>query len=233
MSPKLGRDHRADAEASSAHTAASREEPQPKFSAATRIFAAAERGLVEHELGALALVLVEAHVVEEEVGVAGLPRGLRRKRAGMIRSVSTLGRSIGAATAVSVREGLHRQLPPAVPHVGEAAGDRGGRRHRRAHQVRARALCPGGPRSCGWRSRRSARPRAPCRRSCRRTSSSPGSRHSKPASGNTRSSPSASAACLTSPEPGTTQRRDHGAPARAPPPQRRGGPRCGCSCTSR
>ena len=59
----------------------------------------------------------------------------------MMRSVSTLARSIGAATAVSRTKGsMVRRGPPRVPHVGEPPGDRGGRGHRGAHEVRARSL---------------------------------------------------------------------------------------------
>ena len=65
--------------------------------------------------------------------------------------------------------------------VDEVARDRGRGGHRRAHEVRAAAARPGGPRSCGSTSTRSARPARGRRGSCRGTSSSPARRHSKPA----------------------------------------------------
>src|SRR5262245_3217417 len=56
----------------------------------------------------------------------------------MMRSVSTLARSMGAATAVSATNASTSGLAVAqeLAHIGEAARHRGGRRHRRAHQVR-------------------------------------------------------------------------------------------------
>src|SRR5262245_44411272 len=60
----------------------------------------------------------------------------------MIRSVSTLGRSIGAATAESVVKAStgSRSFLLERAHIGEVAGDRGGCGHRRAHEMRAHAL---------------------------------------------------------------------------------------------
>ena len=123
-----------------------------------------------------------------------------------MRSVSTFGRSIGAATAVRVVKRLHRRLPAsACAHVGELPGDRRGRGHGRAHRGACARPCPGGPRSCGSRSRRSARP-------ARRRSpfmpthiEQPGSRHSKPASREDRGRAlRPRPARFTRPEPGTT-----------------------------
>ena len=74
----------------------------------------AVRRLVEDELRRAPAVGVEAHVVEEEARVAPDALGLRRKRAGMMRSVSMFGRSIGAATAVTRREGFHHPERPAT-----------------------------------------------------------------------------------------------------------------------
>src|SRR3989304_5275947 len=56
----------------------------------------------------------------------------------MMRSVSTLGRSSGAATPVSVVKG--RMLARQAPDVDEAARDGGRRRHRGRHEMGARAL---------------------------------------------------------------------------------------------
>ena len=53
MSAKLGRDDAAYAEIQQRPGACSREEPQPKFSPATRISALAVVRLVEHEIGLL------------------------------------------------------------------------------------------------------------------------------------------------------------------------------------
>ena len=64
--------------------------------------AARNGGLVQDELRPLAAVLVEAHVVEEEAARSRAPGGLRRKRAGMIRSVSTFD-EVDAAPPTAVR----------------------------------------------------------------------------------------------------------------------------------
>src|SRR6266571_6548417 len=67
--------------------------------------------------------------------------GLRRKRAGMTRSVLMFGRSMGTATAVSVVNGsMGFSSGFQGADVGEPSGDGGGRRHGRAHEVRAGAL---------------------------------------------------------------------------------------------
>ena len=63
---------------------------------------------------------------------------------------------------------------------------------------------PAGPRNCGSRWRRSARPAASLSAFMARHIEQPGSRHSKPAALKIRSSPSASACSFTRPEPGTT-----------------------------
>src|SRR6266446_744976 len=69
---------------------------------------------------------------------SGTSLSLRRKRAGMIRSVSTFGRSIGSATAVRRVKACISGVERA--DVGEPARDGGGRRHRRRHEMRPGAL---------------------------------------------------------------------------------------------
>ena len=66
---------------------------------------------------------------------------------------------------------------------------------------------PGGPRSCGSRSRRSARPARGCPGSCPGTSSSPARRQSKPAARKTSSRPSASACARPARSPARPSRR--------------------------
>src|SRR5262249_53872350 len=77
---------------------------------------------------------------------------LRRKRAGMTRSVSMFGRSMGTAPAVSLVKASMTISPPSpypLPRrgrgmqstdVGELAGDGRGRGHGGAHEMRAGAL---------------------------------------------------------------------------------------------
>ena len=117
---------------------------------------------------------------------------------------------------MSCNECLHHRAPSCDPlpsaraslvepaHVDEMAGDRGRRRHRRAHQVRASAGALPALRNCGSTSTRSARPAPAGRRSSRGTSSSPARAIRSPRRGRSRSRPSRSACALTSPEPGTT-----------------------------
>src|SRR5476649_2800143 len=58
----------------------------------------------------------------------------------MIWSVSTLAWSIGTATALRVvKASMVVLLGQELAHVGEVAGDGGGSRHRRAHQMGAHA----------------------------------------------------------------------------------------------
>ena len=111
---------------------------------------------------------------------------------------------------------LTRPARAKLADVDEVPGDRGRRGHLRADEVRAPAARPGGPRSCGSRSTRSARPARGCPGSCPGTSSSRrGATRSRRAL-KTRSSPSASACRFTCAEPG----HDHRADASARP----GGP---------
>src|SRR5262249_56438059 len=73
-----------------------------------------------------------------KLAYSGTLLSLRRKRAGMTRSVSTFGRSIGTATAVTRVKAC--TLHPERADVGESAGHRRRSRHGRRHQVGARAL---------------------------------------------------------------------------------------------
>ena len=130
----------------------------------------------------------------------------------MMTSVSMLVRMIGAAMAVSLVKGfgisaLHRS------HVGDGAGDRRRRRPRRARQMGARARPLAADEiAVGGRDRALAgRHVSPL---AARHIEQPGSRHSKPASVNSLSSPSATASRLTVSEPGTTQARTPGATLR-------------------
>src|SRR2546422_3802057 len=62
----------------------------------------------------------------------------RRNRAGMMRSVSTFGRSMGSAAAVRCVKACISGGERA--HVGEPPRDRGRRGHRGGHEMRAGAL---------------------------------------------------------------------------------------------
>ena len=121
----------------------------------------------------------------------------------MMRSVSTFFCGKGAATAVRVCEFVRISENPL--DIDDLAGNRRGRGHRRTGEVRARLRALAAD-EVAVRGRDAARLRlhvvavgAP------RTSSSPASRHSKPASRKTSCRPSASASCLMRQEPGTTQ----------------------------
>ena len=145
---------------------------------------------------------------------------------GMITSVSTFSRGSGAATPVEHGEGFHGVLPVRPDGAGRrccrrspprppSPGWRGGCARR----------APGGRRNCGSRSKRSAGPAPPRSPLAATHCEQPGSRQSKPAARNIRSSPSASAACMTLSDPGTTQARharvDTRGRGRSPPPARR------------
>src|SRR5262249_9179084 len=122
----------------SAHTAASREEPQPKFSAATTICAPRNPGWLRTNSGFSEPSALKRTSWKRKLAYSGTLRSLRRKRAGMTRSVSMFGRSIGTATAVTRVKAC--TLHPECANVGEPAGHRRRGRHGRGHQVRARAL---------------------------------------------------------------------------------------------
>src|SRR2546430_1644054 len=138
MSPRLGAITGRIPYASSTQTAISRDEPQPKFSATTRILAPRYGAWFRTNSGFSEPSALKRTSRKRKPAYPGAPLGFTRKRAGMMRSVSMLGRSSGAATAVSLVKGSTSALKRA--DVGEAARHRGGGRHRRRHQVRARAL---------------------------------------------------------------------------------------------
>src|SRR2546421_436459 len=138
MSPRLGAITDRIPYASSTQTAISRDEPQPKFSAKTRILAPRYGAWFRTNSGFSEPSALKRTSRKRKPAYPGAPLGFTRKRAGMMRSVSMLGRSSGAATAVSLVKGSTSALKRA--DVGEAARHRGGGRHRRRHQVRARAL---------------------------------------------------------------------------------------------
>src|SRR5690554_2370571 len=125
----------------------------------------------------------------------------------MIWSVSTLARSSGAIRPVwmvkafidAVFSGLDQ-----FAHVDEVAGHRGGGGHRRADQVGA-ATGALAPLEVAVGSGGAVLAAAQLVGFMARHIEQPGSRHSKPASMNTLSRPSASAWALTRPEPGTTR----------------------------
>src|SRR5262249_4174505 len=138
MPPSLGASPERKPLAASAHTAASREEPQPKFSAATTMRAARYGAWFRMNSARSDPSASKRTSWNRKREYSGTLRSLRRKRSGITRSVSTLGRAIGSPTAVSFVNGSTSGSER--PHVGEPAGDRGGRGHRRRHQMRARAL---------------------------------------------------------------------------------------------
>ena len=121
----------------------------------------------------------------------------------MIWSVSTSGRSSTAARAVTARNAFMR--PTASSRGRRRSGRRSPRRPPSPGSPGASGRpCPGVPRSCGWRSRRSARPGARMSGFMPRHIEQPAPRHSKPASSKIRSSPSSSACRFTAADPGTT-----------------------------
>ena len=209
MSAKSGAITQRMPKSSSAQGACSRELPQPKFSCAIRISARRYGSWLSTKSG-----FSEPSARKRSVSNRCLPSPVRlmifRKRAGMILSVSTLASGSGAATPVSVVNACITRTPA----------------RRRAGPVTAAAAAIAGESRC-------VRPPGPCRPSklrfdvlaqrCPAISLSgfmprhiehPASRHSKPASVSTRSSPSASACCFTSPEPGTTSARTPAATCR-------------------
>ena len=121
---------------------------------------------------------------------------------GMIWSVSTSERSRGTARPVTTVTGF-----TTGPRGWRSVRPRRWRRPRRARPGGCARPGPGGPRSCGSRSTRSARPTASLSGFMARHIEQPGSRHSKPAARNTLSRPSASAWAFTGCDPGTTRAR--------------------------
>ena len=144
---------------------------------------------------------------------------------GMIWSVSTSARSSTATRPGRCRRnGLHaHRLQRELAHVDEVAGDRGRRRHRRADEMRPPAARPGGPRSCGSTSRRSARPAASTSGFMPRHIEQPAWRHSKPAASKTAVEPLLLGLALDRrPSPGTTIARTRRVDAPAGDDRRRG-----------
>src|SRR5213078_1170778 len=108
MSPRLGAITDRIPYASSTQTAISRDEPQPKFSATTRILAPRYGAWFRTN--------------------SGFSEPSALKRTSWKRKPAYPGAPLGFTTALKRAD------------VGEAARHRGGGRHRRRHQVRARAL---------------------------------------------------------------------------------------------
>ena len=208
-----------------AHTACSRDEPVPKFGPGH------EDGGARRTPGWLRTKSRSSRHSEKSPA----PNPVRSTRLsqsdGMIWSVSTSERSSGTARPVTTTTGFISRGPPGWR---SARPPRWPRRRRGTPGGCARPG-PGGPRSCGSRSTRSARPTASLSGFMARHIEQPGSRHSKPAARNTLSRPSASAWAFTRCEPG----HDQGPQARADVPalaarrRRPGGPRCASSCTTR
>ena len=181
-----------------APTARARATSRSRSSApATRIGACRNSRLVEDEVG-----LVLAPVEEQELAEAGALDALQE----LLRD-DLVGVDVGAVERRDGGRSGGRTAPSVPAPVATSTrwpGDRGRGGHLRATPGGCGRRGPGGPRSCGSTSTRSARRAAGCRGSCRGTSSSRRSRHSKPASVKTRSRPSRSACGFTSLEPGTT-----------------------------
>src|SRR4030095_4000659 len=75
-----------------------RGEPQPKFSAATTIFAPRNSARFRTNSGFSEPSALKRTSWKRKLGDSDTLRVLRRKRAGITRSVSTFGRSMGTAT---------------------------------------------------------------------------------------------------------------------------------------
>src|SRR5689334_12466723 len=159
-------------------------------------------GPVQHEVRPLRAAFVETHVVEEhraEAALARPPQEARRDDA--------VGVDVG-----QVHRGRHRGEPDEGLHRRPQASVRTSV----SRPVTAAAAAIAGLMRCvrapgPWRPSKLRLDVLATRSSAAAVSplipthiEQPGSRHSKPASRNTRSSPSASAARLTPPEPGTT-----------------------------
>src|SRR5881397_3660176 len=138
MSPRLGAITERNPLAASAHTAASREEPQPKFSAATTIRAPRYGRWLRTNSAFSEPSALNRTSWKRKLAYSGTSLSRRRKRAGMIRSVSTFGRSMGTAMAVRRVKGCISGVERA--DVGETARDGRRRGHRGRHEMRAGAL---------------------------------------------------------------------------------------------
>src|SRR4029453_249242 len=163
-----------------------------------------EGRLVEDEIRALAAVLVEPHVVEEQGGELGSPWLVQEAHGN-----DPVGVDVDEVEGPRHRgedgEGVHPHAPSRArartsvsrPVTAAAAAMAG--------LIRCvRTPLPCRPSKCRWEVDAARSPGRPVSPFMPMHIEHPGSRHSKPASRNTRSSPSASAACLISPEPGTT-----------------------------
>ena len=110
-----------------------------------------------------------------------------------------------------LRRAVGAKRRPEQASAGRSAGRSGRRwrwrRRRRGRRGGCARRGPAGPRSCGCWWTPPARPGASLSGFMARHIEQPGSRQSKPAAVNTRSSPSASACCFTANEPGTTRVR--------------------------
>src|SRR5262245_41435545 len=138
MSPRLGAITERKPLAASAHTAASREEPQPKFSAATTMRAARYGAWFRLNSARSGPYAADGPSWNRQREDPRTLRPLPREGGGTTPSASTFGAAIGRPTAGTSANGSTSGSER--PHVGEPAGDRGGRGHRRRHQMRARAL---------------------------------------------------------------------------------------------
>src|ERR1700741_1484851 len=138
MSPRLGAITARNPLAARAHTAASREGPQPKVSAATTKPESRYGGWSRLSSACPEPAALNRTSWNRKLAYSGTSLSRRRKRAGMIRSVSTFGRLIGIATAGTRGKGCISGAER--PHGGEAPGDGGRRGHRRGHEMRAGGL---------------------------------------------------------------------------------------------
>src|SRR5215472_15483954 len=128
MSPKLGATTAWKPKSCSAHTACSRDEPQPKFDPATSTFASDAPGRLRTKPGS-------ARQAPNSPGAKPVRSTRLSHAAGMIWSVSTSRRS-SATARPSMR------LIPGMLQVSwqrEVSGDGGGRRHGWRHEVGAPA----------------------------------------------------------------------------------------------
>ena len=202
MSAKLGAMTARNPASSMAHGACSRLDPLPKFGAGEQ-----DRG-ARRSAGRSCTKPGSLRHSSNRNGPNPVRSIRLRYCAGMIWSVSTSARSIGSAVPRMTVTGSMLSSSFAAGRRACRSGRARRSRPRPAGSPGACARpCPGGPRSCGWTSRRSARPAAAMSGFIPRHIEHPAPRHSNPASVKTRSSPSSSACCFTSADPGTTSAR--------------------------